>query len=530
MPFPWTLQRYILREMGKTFLLAAVALTAVLGLGGGVLNMIKMGAITPWQLFRLMGLVLPLGAALTLPIAALFSATSTYGRLSADNEFVACRSSGINMHVLFLPTLVLSLLAAGASFAFTNLVIPRMVHNLNAFVGSDFSALIRQQVNQPRGINLGGRYRIHADECVTDPANPDRLVLRGVAFVEVDGQDWVRYGTIREIWLTLDQTDTPARLAAVALGVSWYDRDLGQFVESERQTIASTEIPTFVPQKIKFLNLNELSHYLANPTLWHEVRRKMQRLRTAAGRVEVHKRLWNDWEDDHVLTLSDKELSYVVRAARAAHSVHDNWIELEHLTIEERRGDRRQSITAERAQLEVTRGDTLSECGVRIDLYNARFGGGARRPVQSKAVLGPVAIAHELIARVGNLSDAELLDPKTTPPNDPLADKRTEARSERDKTVRRIVGAINERMAFSVSVFVLVILGAALGIVFRGSHVMTSFGISFIPALFVIVAIVTGKQMSQNAATHALGLMLMWGGIVFVAALDVWVLTRVVRR
>ena len=63
-------------------------------------------------------------AALTLPIAVLFSATVTYGRLSADNEFVACRSSGINMHVLFLPTVVLSFVSACVTFVLINFVMP----------------------------------------------------------------------------------------------------------------------------------------------------------------------------------------------------------------------------------------------------------------------------------------------------------------------------------------------------------------------------------------------------------------------
>ena len=93
MPFSWTLQRYIFREMGKTFVLTAIAMTAVLGLGGGVLNMIKLGEVTTAQLFRLMMLILPVAAALTLPVAALFSAASTYGRMSSDNEFVACRAN-----------------------------------------------------------------------------------------------------------------------------------------------------------------------------------------------------------------------------------------------------------------------------------------------------------------------------------------------------------------------------------------------------------------------------------------------------
>ena len=141
MPFLWTLQRYVFREMGKTFLLTAAGLTGVLGLGGGVLEMIKLGEVTPGQMGRLMLLVLPIAAALTLPIAALFSAAATYGRLSADNEFVACRSGGINLHVLFLPALVLSLAAAAVTFTFTNFAIPGMVRNLNTFIAGDVGAM-----------------------------------------------------------------------------------------------------------------------------------------------------------------------------------------------------------------------------------------------------------------------------------------------------------------------------------------------------------------------------------------------------
>ena len=116
----WTLQKYIFREMGKAFLLTSVGLMAVLGLGGGVMNMLKLDGISALQLLKIMALVFPVAGTLTLPIAALFAATVTYGRLSADNELVACRSSGINIHELFLPTMVISLASAIVSFIFFN--------------------------------------------------------------------------------------------------------------------------------------------------------------------------------------------------------------------------------------------------------------------------------------------------------------------------------------------------------------------------------------------------------------------------
>ena len=143
-PFPWTLQRYIFREMGKTFLLAAIALTGVLGLGGGVMEMIELGEVTPGQLVRLLGLVLPVAAALTLPIAALFSAAATYGRLSADNEFVACRSSGINLHLLFLPSPVLRLASAVVTFCCIYFLFPGRGRCLHECVSGDLGALCHE--------------------------------------------------------------------------------------------------------------------------------------------------------------------------------------------------------------------------------------------------------------------------------------------------------------------------------------------------------------------------------------------------
>ncbi|MGB2988259.1 MAG: LptF/LptG family permease [Phycisphaerae bacterium] len=530
MPFPWTLQRYIFREMGKTFLLAAIALTGVVGLGGGVLNMIKLGEITPGQLIRLMALLLPLAVALTLPIAVLFGAAATYGRLSADNEFVACRSSGINMHVLFLPTVVLSLLSASVSFAFTNFLIPGMVRNLNEFVGGDVGALVRQRLSRPQGITLGGRYRIYADECVVDPSNVDRIILCGVAFVEVDGEEWVRYGTARELEVVIDRRETGFRISGSMVGLSFYDRKDGRFFQAERQVFPPNELPSLVPQKVKFLNLGELFHYLSEPTEWHEVREELRRLRQAAGRLMVYDALWQDWLDDKTLTLSDGNVRYTIQSRLGVRLQREGGIELTDMAIEERKADRQRWITAERAIFEVTRGGTITESGVEIELYNARLSDGVTSVERPKETLDPVAIAPDLIARVEALTEEELLGMPGAGADDPLADQRARVQEVRGETVRRIVGVVHERVAFSISVLVLVILGAALGIIFRGAHVMTAFGISFVPTLFVIITIVMGKQMSHNAVTYGLGLLVMWSGIVVVAGLDVWTLTRVLRR
>ena len=530
MAFPWILQGYIFREMGKTFLLTAVGLTGVLGLGGGVLNMMKLGEVTPDQLLRLMSLVLPIAVALTLPIAALFGAAATYGRLSADNEFVACRSSGINLHVLFLPTIVLSLASAAVTFVLINFLIPGMLQNLDQFFGTEIGSLIERRLDRPRGLTLPGGYRVYADESVVDLADANHILLNGVAFVVVEHDDWVRFGTARQVNLRISRQETRTKVSAVMTGLSFYDREEHQFFEEAEQHFPENEIPNQFSRKIKFLNLGGLLYHWANPSEWREVGEALDVLRARVGGWMVYRRLRDDWIDERELTLSDDISTYVIRS-QAAYEPQETGIKLEGVSVEENRRNRRRSFMAESAYLRITRGRSLAESGVEIELYDVRATDGDRTFLREKAKLGPVAIPDEFVTQVQGLSWESLMAPLDEQvEGDPLAKTRVKVEDALAETSRRIAATISERFAFTISVFVLVILGAVLGIVFRGAHAVTAFGISFVPSLLVIVTIVMGKQMAQNAATHELGLLVMWSGIIIVAALDGWTLTRVLRR
>ena len=66
------------------------------------------------------------------------------------------------------------------------------------------------------------------------------------------------------------------------------------------------------------------------------------------------------------------------------------------------------------------------------------------------------------------------------------------------KLVRRVTAELHSRLALSASVLVLVVLGAALGVLFRGSQVLTAFGISFVPAAVVTVMNIMGRQLFRN--------------------------------
>ena len=528
--FPWTLQRYILREMGKTFALTAIALTGVVGLGWRVREMIRLGEVTPGQLVRLVLWLMPLAVALTLPIAALFSAAATYGRLSADNEFVACRSGGINLHWLLLPPVLLSLVSAVATFALVNFIIPGMARGVDELVRADLGVLVQQRLNSPRGIALG-HGRGFAESSEVDAAN-NRITLYRAAFIEVDEGEWVRYGSAERAVLNIEHHDGGLRAKGWMDGVSLYDRAKGNFSDIARLDLPPNEIPKVVPEEIRFLNLFELLKYGSDPTGWREVREKLERVRLASGRSRTYDRLLRDWQVAQSLILEDDSMRLDIRAKTAGRIPRDGGLELGEAEIELRQGERERTYTAARAVIETTRGDSISECGVRVEAYDVVGRAGESTVRRAKETFGPIAMPPDVVREAAGISNRELLEPAddSAGGDHPVAQARRDAREALASTVRRIEATLHERFAFSFSVLVLVVLGATLGIVFRGAHAIVAFGISFVPSLLVIVTIVMGKQLSQNAATHVIGLIVVWLGIVVVGGLDWWTLMRVLRR
>lgn len=524
MIIPWTLVRYIFREMGKTFLLTAAVLTGALALGGGVMQMVELKEATPWQFLRLMALVLPVAGALTLPIAALFSAAATYGRLSADNEFTACRSGGINLHVLLLPALILGLVSAILTFVCMSFVIPRMVMSLTKIIEADPVTFIQHRLNRPQGLKVD-RHRIYADQVATDEHG--QIYLAGVAFVETEGDSWIRYGTAEEVRLRFDSDQKGLSVAGTMTGLTLFDRKEEQFSQVGEQEIAAVDVPFMLQHQIKFLTIAELWHYMRSPQTWPPVVDAVDRLRASLSRSSVQRAMLREWEQNKRIVLTgDSHLTITGEAAMRVSG--DDGIEITNAVIEQTQGEVKRIHKARRAMIESVRSRMGEDFEVRVEAYGVQIKEGDRTYDRDRETLGPLPLPATMKTSLADVAIDEMIN---VPGLDESIQKRQrEASNWLEGTYRRIVATMHERTAFTLSVLVLVILGAGLGIVFRGAHAATAFGISFIPSLLVIILIVTGKQMAQNAGTFWLGLGLMWSGIVVVAGLDWWTLTRWLRR
>ncbi|HUU86018.1 MAG TPA: LptF/LptG family permease [Phycisphaerae bacterium] len=544
----WTLQWYIFRELGKTFLLTAIGMTVVLAMGGGVLNIIDLQQVTAVLLLEIMKLVVPLGATLALPVAALFSAAVTYGRLSADNEFVACRASGINIHVLFLPTLVISLVSAGFTFFSLNYLFPQQLRNLYEIGRADPVRMVQYQLQAPRRLPLGDdRVRIYAEEVqvVSDEESGEHskeLLTHGVAFVQLDGENWVLYGTAGWARIRFDHLDTEPSGRADLFDVLLINRMKDQVVSLAQQPLWADQLPRNLPLKAKWLSLNQLFYYRPRPYELPEVDRTVQRVRGALAKEYFYRSLRDDFavtdqagQPDCKLILGDAKASYEVEADALTPDVQDYRPSLAgNVRVTERRGDQVRTIRANRGTIDIARsGAEFGKAYLTLfgrvevaDPWNPAF-----VVPKPRLELDPVALPETILGQVGSIPVERLLDPETEIPGlRDVREARAAAVNKCAAVVRQITREIHSRLAFSVSVFVLVILAAALGIILRGSHALTAFGISFVPSFLVIVLIIMGRQLAQNPGTILLGLGTIWAGIVLVGGLDVWTLTRVLKR
>ncbi|MCK4276000.1 MAG: LptF/LptG family permease, partial [Phycisphaerae bacterium] len=99
------------------------------------------------------------------------------------------------------------------------------------------------------------------------------------------------------------------------------------------------------------------------------------------------------------------------------------------------------------------------------------------------------------------------------------------------KLIGGVTAEIHSRPAYCLSCFLLVAMGAALGLIFRGGQMISAFALSVIPAAVVIVMVLMGKEMVSNPdSPRAVGLMAIWGGNLMLLIADSLVYLYLMRK
>lgn len=103
------LERYILIELGKVFLITLLGLTSMMMVAGVMKEALSRG-LPMAGMARLLPFVLPEALQVAVPVALLLGCTTVFGRLSNANEIVAIKATGISPMAVIAPALVLGFL------------------------------------------------------------------------------------------------------------------------------------------------------------------------------------------------------------------------------------------------------------------------------------------------------------------------------------------------------------------------------------------------------------------------------------
>ncbi|MHC2068743.1 LptF/LptG family permease [Bremerella sp. T1] len=102
-----TIQRYVLWEITKVFLLCLGITVLLMTVGGGVNEGLKKG-LPPNVILNMLPYFVPEMLRYTIPGCMLFAVCTTFGRMAASNEITAIKSAGINPMELMWPVLTLA--------------------------------------------------------------------------------------------------------------------------------------------------------------------------------------------------------------------------------------------------------------------------------------------------------------------------------------------------------------------------------------------------------------------------------------
>lgn len=551
-----TLFWYILRDLLKIFLMASGVLAGIMSFGGLFKPMTKFG-LSGAQMLEMLACLMPAMQTYSLPIAALFATTVVYGRLSADNELTACRASGISHLSMAMPAFVLGLVLALLTLGSLSLLVPYYTLKAEKVVFESVAEVIQkniQQSHQVRYPGLRNSLSIYADraEVVAPPADrpgEEVVVLYNPVICTMDQNDQKQaipsdFYAARSAVVVIRQGEGQAEfLARLQDGVK-FSRDLtdatGRGGVGSAQ-VGPIQIPSVIKENTKFMNVRQLNAVLANPLRSLSIRQTFEQLtRQEQQRVylqEVEKDLKQRGRAN--FAGADGE-SYVLQYDGSGVSVERLESKLVMRSADDERSiklkrvrDGRLLATDEAHQvtLRVQSDPQVRLMRLEFALQDVLIGTPDGRPgVTSFARPFSVELSPELVqigARTAAFYENENLRLRRGEEAKSIKDLRSKLATLQSG----VTAELNARASFAISCLILVMVGSALGMMFKTANYLSAFSLSVIPALVCIALIVTGQHLAENdAGGLGLGLAFIWGGNVLVLIVAVVLLGRLQRE
>lgn len=182
-----TIQRQIAKDVVVVFAVSLLVITMLVMFIGVAREAINQG-LGLAGVVRLLPFALPNALSLAVPGTALFSVCLVYGRMSADNEFVAMQSVGISLLSSMLPAVVITSLLSIATVGLINVAFTWGFHGVQRVVMSSVENIAYGVLERDRSFQHGdlsisvwgvkGRHLIEPQIKIARP-NGDPVTIRG---------------------------------------------------------------------------------------------------------------------------------------------------------------------------------------------------------------------------------------------------------------------------------------------------------------------------------------------------------------
>jgi lipopolysaccharide export system permease protein len=145
------INRMILAELVKVFLMSLVALTGMFLLAGLIQEASQKG-LSAGQILMAIPLIIPNTLPFTIPATTLFATCVVYSRMSADNEVLVLRTTGVNIYHLLWPALIMGLMTTAITAALYYDTIPRSQELLRKQLLKDSEGIIYSMLKREGGL------------------------------------------------------------------------------------------------------------------------------------------------------------------------------------------------------------------------------------------------------------------------------------------------------------------------------------------------------------------------------------------
>ena len=547
-----TLHLYLARDLARITALALGAFTLVMTVFAVIEPLRKQGLSTE-QVISLFGFTLPTMVSLTLPVAALFATTMVYGRFSQENELLAANASGVSTLRLLRPALTLGLLVSLGTLALSNFVAPRMAAMASMAVEYNIKDIFYHKLRTQGYLDHGG-YIIHAQH-----ADPDQNFLQGVVVANAKKGDDMELLSAARARVFFDVNEQKEYLATVhlydAVAVRPAQRHARQsaVVQQSFFPLDSVPLPPPLEEEPKWYEWGRLLDMLEHPEkdrkIQYTVNMVLRRLSHDTMLRELKAAVESGGTYDK---LKDQEHVYLVRGGSVALGESGTFARLastpqQRVEVEVRKDGRTvRTVRADTGQVLPTWSARPYEGGyddpakgksmVTLKLegnVTVEEGGGA--PLASRThrvdqwVVGSPQVPPDMVARIMARQDT-VFNPGLDSP-DWMRKTSKYIRGKLSELKNDLLAELHVRAAYGVSCFLMVALGAALGVLFRGGQMISAFALSVVPALVVIIMLVMGKQIVRNPDVQtSVGVLAIWGGIALLALANMVLYWRLVRR